>query len=210
VKLNRRDLIRSAGALALAGGLEPAPSLAALPESNPTDMLKYVHPELRPAAQTVMQMSAKMPSLNAATLASMRKSGPPPIKLPDRPDVPVSQHRVPVTTDSTNVTVYVINSKPGTRRPAILHTHGGGFVMGTADWALGPLKVMAAELDCTIATVDYRLAPETRYSGSIEDNYAGCVGPFERLGAEHRSAEDRADRRECRRRARGDSRADCA
>jgi len=162
----------SAGALALAGGLEPAASLAALPDSSPTDMLKYVHPELRPAAQLAMQISAKMPPLNAATLASMRKSGPPPIKLPDRPDVPVSQHRVPVKTESTEVTVYVINSKPGARRPAILHTHGGGFVMGTADWALGPLKVMAAELDCTIATVDYRLAPETRYSGSIEDNYA--------------------------------------
>jgi hypothetical protein len=52
-----------------------------LPESNPTDMLKYAS-RLRPAAQAVMQMSAKMPSLNTATPASIRKSGPPPIKLP--------------------------------------------------------------------------------------------------------------------------------
>ena len=69
MKVNRRDLIMSAGALALAGGLEPAASVAALPDSSPTDMLKYVHPELRPAAQMAMQISAKMPPLNAATLA---------------------------------------------------------------------------------------------------------------------------------------------
>jgi len=172
VKLNRRDLVRSAGAFALAGGIQSASWSDVVPATNPADPLRYVHPELRAAAQMLMQMSQQMPPLNATTLAAIRKS-PPKIDLPDRPDVPVSQHRVPVATESTEVTVYVVNSRPGARRPAILHTHGGGFVTGTADWLLGPLKVLAADLDCTVVTVDYRLAPETRYSGSIEDNYAG-------------------------------------
>jgi len=171
--LSRRDLVKSAGALALAGAIEPAATVAAAaPQGTPVDVLEHVHPELRPAAQMVMQMSQKMPPLSAATLASLRKSGPPPIDMPDRPDVPVSQHRVAVKTDSTDVAVYVVNSGPGPPRPAILHTHGGGFVMGTADSLLAPLKMLAAELDCTIATVDYRLAPETRCTGSLEDNYA--------------------------------------
>jgi acetyl esterase/lipase len=71
------------------------------------------------------------------------------------------------------VTVYLINAGKGRSRPAILHMHGGGYFLGSARSGIPVLKALAAELDCTIATVDYRLAPETRYTGSLEDNYAG-------------------------------------
>ena len=67
----------------------------------------------------------------------------------------------------------MINSKPGAKRPGILHTHGGGYVLGSAASGIRSLQDIAKELDCAIVTVDYRLAPETPYSGSIEDNYAG-------------------------------------
>src|SRR5262249_56199391 len=50
---------------------------------------------------------------------------------------------------------------------------GGGYIGGTAKWLCRDLQELAAELDCAIVSVDYRLAPETRYSGSVEDNYAG-------------------------------------
>jgi acetyl esterase/lipase len=70
------------------------------------------------------------------------------------------------------VSVYVVNSTPHAKRPAILHTHGGGFVSGVAKDSLTDLQRLALELDCTIVTVDYRLAPETNYLGSTSDNYA--------------------------------------
>jgi acetyl esterase/lipase len=50
--------------------------------------------------------------------------------------------------------------------------HGGGFVGFAAKHMVPVLQPLAEKLDCVIVTVDYRLAPETRLSGSLEDNYA--------------------------------------
>jgi acetyl esterase/lipase len=72
-----------------------------------------------------------------------------------------------------DVAIYIVNAKPGTARPAILHTHGGGFVLGSAEDSVRFLQELAKELDCVCVSVDHRLAPETTYAGSIEDNYAG-------------------------------------
>jgi acetyl esterase/lipase len=42
---------------------------------------------------------------------------------------------------------------------------------------------MAQELDCIIVSVEYRLAPETTYVGSVEDNYAGLKWMYKNAGA---------------------------
>jgi acetyl esterase/lipase len=69
--------------------------------------------------------------------------------------------------------VYVINAAASeVARPAILHIHGGGYVLGSAVEGIPMLQRVAREHDCVIVTVDYRLAPETRFPGSLEDNYA--------------------------------------
>jgi acetyl esterase/lipase len=69
--------------------------------------------------------------------------------------------------------VFVINAAAGDRkRPAVLHIHGGGFVAGTAAEAVVPMQQVARDHDCVIVSVDYRLAPETRFPGPLEDNYA--------------------------------------
>jgi acetyl esterase/lipase len=56
--------------------------------------------------------------------------------------------------------------------PAYLHIHGGGYVLGTADSAEIANRELAAALSCLVVSVDYRLAPETRAPGSVEDCYA--------------------------------------
>jgi len=57
-------------------------------------------------------------------------------------------------------------------RPAVLEIHGGGYVLGTADMSDMANRAMAAQLGCVVVSVDYRLAPETPWPGSLEDNYA--------------------------------------
>jgi acetyl esterase/lipase len=56
--------------------------------------------------------------------------------------------------------------------PAILHIHGGGYVLGTADMTNATNAATALKLDCVIVSVDYRLAPETPFPGPLHDCYA--------------------------------------
>ncbi len=56
--------------------------------------------------------------------------------------------------------------------PAVLHIHGGGYVLGTADMTNAANAAMALSVDCVVASVDYRLAPETPYPGPLEDCHA--------------------------------------
>ncbi len=66
--------------------------------------------------------------------------------------------------------------------PCLFHIHGGGFVSGTADTVAPIMGLMAAELGCVIASVDYRLAPETPFPGAIEDCYAALGWLFAHAG----------------------------
>ena len=62
-----------------------------------------------------------------------------------------------------------------TTRPAYLHMHGGGYVLGNPEINDGSNRSIAAELDCVVVSVDYRLAPETRFPGAVEDCYAALT-----------------------------------
>lgn len=57
-------------------------------------------------------------------------------------------------------------------RPALLHMHGGGYIMGAPEINDGMNRAFALALDCAVISVDYRLAPETVWPGALEDNYA--------------------------------------
>lgn len=82
----------------------------------------------------------------------------------------VAKQTVPA---ASPVTIYVVEpDRPRRRRGAILHIHGGGFTGGTAFGGLVSLKALADRLDCVVVTVEYRLAPSTRFPGALDDNYA--------------------------------------
>ncbi|GHE14520.1 alpha/beta hydrolase [Klenkia taihuensis] len=59
--------------------------------------------------------------------------------------------------------------------PAVLHTHGGGMILGDARSGLLEVAGWAAELGLVVVSVDYRLAPETPHPGPVEDCYAALV-----------------------------------
>jgi acetyl esterase/lipase len=114
----------------------------------------------------------EFPAATAANIPAMRELMK---KWYGKPtaDVPFAERRIPGRNGAPDVRIYIVNAKPGLARPALLHTHGGGYILGTAGGDLPSLQKLATQLDAVIVTVDYRLAPETTYTGSIEDNYAG-------------------------------------
>jgi acetyl esterase/lipase len=56
--------------------------------------------------------------------------------------------------------------------PVLLHCHAGGFVMGTPEMTEPENIRLVKELNCTIFSVDYRLAPEHPYPTALHDVYS--------------------------------------
>lgn len=163
--LVRRDILRGAALTGIAATL-PVRALAA----TPIDPIAAVAPELRTGARQIQAMVAAMPPITQA-YRTMR-AGPQP---PPATDIPYVERRISGAPGQPPVTVYVINAKPGTRRPAILHTHGGGYIVGSAKGSILQCQDIARQLDCVVVTVEYRLAPETTYVGSVADNFAALL-----------------------------------
>jgi acetyl esterase/lipase len=56
--------------------------------------------------------------------------------------------------------------------PILVHYHGGGWVIGSVDQSDNLCRAMANLTPCIVVSVEYRLAPETRFPGGPEDCYA--------------------------------------
>lgn len=75
--------------------------------------------------------------------------------------------------DGGPLEVYWYDPAPGTRgRPALLHIHGGGMVIGSARSMQQAPSGMAAALGIPVASVEYRLAPEHPFPAPQQDCYA--------------------------------------
>ncbi|WP_146653037.1 alpha/beta hydrolase [Labilithrix luteola] len=61
------------------------------------------------------------------------------------------------------------------KRPIVVFMHGGGFVYGSAADASLSAASLVPELDATIISVEYRLAPEHLFPAGVEDCYAALV-----------------------------------
>jgi acetyl esterase/lipase len=59
--------------------------------------------------------------------------------------------------------------------PAVLHMHGGGYVIGSALMSMMTNQRTVVDAGCVVVSVDYRLAPETRHPGPVEDCWAALV-----------------------------------
>jgi acetyl esterase/lipase len=138
---------------------------------NPLDL---VDSELRPTLDFMLQFvpqhegEVTQADLDAIRVRSISMQKP-------FLDAPCFEQKSIPNQDAPDVIIYVINGDAGIVRPAILHMHGGGFVAGTAAGSVADLQVIAKALDCVVVTVEYRLAPETDFRGSLEDNYAALA-----------------------------------
>ena len=113
--------------------------------------------------------------LDDAVLKEMRERGRPlPAVEPEiAAAVPRTRRTVPGSSGAPDVPVDIyLPNRPQGSAPAILHIHGGGYVAGSAAAAEPVLQTIAYRQGCAIVSVEYRLAPETRAPGAVEDCYA--------------------------------------
>ncbi|AEF34185.1 esterase/lipase [Mycolicibacter sinensis] len=71
--------------------------------------------------------------------------------------------------------VYRPPHRPAAPAPALLWIHGGGYVVGTAAQDDRLCRRFSDELGITVASVDYRLAPQHPYPAALEDCWAGLL-----------------------------------
>lgn len=130
-----------------------------------------VDPELLPMldAMPVLELSLDiLPALRSRALS-----------LPLPPVIPNNVVRrdatVPGPAGAPDIGL-VIYTPPGDGPfPCIYHIHGGGYVSGSATILEFMHRPLAERLGCVIASVGYRLAPETAFPGAIEDCHAGLA-----------------------------------
>ncbi|WP_019912094.1 alpha/beta hydrolase [Paenibacillus sp. HW567] len=107
-------------------------------------------------------------------LASARQLVQPPAEKSEL--VRITERELPVAGSSLiSVRIYEPVQRNGTALPALLWTHGGGYVLGhpSGEDALCQSFVKAA--GCVVVSPDYRLAPEHPYPAAIEDCYAALI-----------------------------------
>ena len=70
---------------------------------------------------------------------------------------------------------------PRPDQPAVLYFHGGGYAVGTAAQTIGLPAEIARRGNCTVLSVDYRLAPEHPFPAAVDDGldaYGGALGAY--------------------------------
>lgn len=131
---------------------------------NPLDL---VDPELRPLLEAFPTAV-----LDDEVLKTMRERGGF-FPAPDVPGVVTENRSVQGPEGAPDVRVVIWRpEKLDARRPGLLHVHGGGYVAGAPDEVAFRYLPLVAELGVVVASVDYRLAPETPAPGGVEDCYA--------------------------------------
>jgi acetyl esterase/lipase len=169
---NRRDFLIQSAATAAAAAVTPFVAASHLPSCEPKAILSsmdFVNPELRPGLQQASPFLSQL-SYNDSSLPRLRqlmRAWKAPLDAPA-----VNEQLIPGAEGDPDVRVYVTGNSVGSSRPAILHIHGGGFIAFRARDSLRAIQNMAQTHDCVVVTVDYRLAPETRFPGPLEDVYA--------------------------------------
>ncbi len=141
--------------------------------ARPSDreLLAAVHPALRSGLSPLLRLLSRRAMTRKRVLSR---------RWIDRLIQRIAGRRIPTRLierddGSPELRVWIIDRRrrrPGQPTPAVLHLHGGGYIGSSAPFMFPTLERLSAELDCLVVSVDYRLAPETPFPGSLEDNYA--------------------------------------
>jgi acetyl esterase/lipase len=169
---SRREFLRNTLTSGIALSISPSilsaqPVLPAFQTRDaPGDPYAIVDPELVPAIKALPKFV-----LNSQTLPMVRLQEQVPQPLPAPAPQPF-ERRIPGPPGAPELKLIVVDPAPGQKgRPALLHTHGGGYVARSAALAMHFLQTAAQTCNCVVVSVEYRLAPETPFPGSLEDNY---------------------------------------
>jgi acetyl esterase/lipase len=147
-------------------------AVAAQPAISPKDRFALVDPELLAAVK-----GQPLTTMTDADVVASRKMTPTiDAALPTVPGVQFSRRTVPGPAGAPDVHLVIADPAPDQKgKPVLLHIHGGGYVVGAPVAFLPGVLRYAKPAGCLVVSVDYRLAPETKFPGGLNDNYAALL-----------------------------------
>jgi acetyl esterase/lipase len=131
-----------------------------------------VDPDLLPVIDAIPTVEFSL------DLLPLIRAGGLPVQSPasdlEKTDVARRQVAGPKGAPDVELAIYRPRGKSA-QLPCILHIHGGGYVTGKTT-GMEPLhRALAQAAECCIVSVEYRLAPETKFPGAVEDCYAALA-----------------------------------
>jgi acetyl esterase/lipase len=90
----------------------------------------------------------------------------------------VSERAVPGPAGAPDISLLVClpaGAAPACPTPALYTIHSGGMILGNYRADAASMLGFAQEVGAAVISVKYRLAPETRHPGPVEDCYAGLL-----------------------------------
>ena len=132
------------------------------------DARRLVDPELLPFLEQYTRYDltdALLPQIRAGLLERMGAGR----TSTDYPDIKCYEQRIPGCEGDPDVRLLIYEPPGGAHRPALLHIHAGGHVMGQPEMNDGQHRRFAHDVGCVVVSVDYRLAPEHSYPASLHD-----------------------------------------
>jgi acetyl esterase len=124
--------------------------------------------KLHPKARAIVDQLAALPPLSTLTPAEAR-GRPVPLAAAPEPVAGVTARTIPGPGGPLAIRVY---RPKDALRAALVYFHGGGWVVGSLEGADGSCRAFANRSRCVVISIDYRLAPETKFPGPVEDAYA--------------------------------------
>jgi len=107
------------------------------------------------------------PAAREAMVALMQAVGP-----KDVPIGKVANLAIPSPNGEIPARSYTPVAAGGEPLPTLVFFHGGGFVIGSVDTHDGLCRMLANLSTCRVISVDYRLSPEHKFPGAVEDAIA--------------------------------------
>lgn len=128
---------------------------------------------LDPIMQLLWVQGKKQPSLNDFPPEQARAMADEAAELlagPIPKGITLRNQTIPTAARDIPVRIYTPSSDQP--RPVVLFFHQGGFVIGGLDTCHAFCALLAAESECVVINVDYRLAPEHPFPAAVEDAFA--------------------------------------
>jgi acetyl esterase len=129
---------------------------------------RIVADKLSPKARAIVDQIAALPRLPTMTPVEAR-GRPNPLEAAPEAVGSVTARAVPGPAGPMGVRIYRPRDP---LRAALVYFHGGGWVLGSLESADASCRAIANRSRCVVISIDYRLAPETKFPGAVEDAYA--------------------------------------